>query len=401
MGRTKRIIDKNKLKSAYEEVGNIKKLAQLFNTSNSTISNLLKEYKIKKKKIGNKIEIKKNEEKNIINDYVKSKLTLKEICEKYNLKLDKVRGILRANSVACSRWNGHTKKSAVTSRSFLRNLCEILKEKNVEYEVKHKVCQSCVVDIAIGNICFDFLKNKKLVDFNGYAKRLFLKRKKELCLRNGFILIPVFEDEYKDKNDILVSKILHILKLNNFSGKIAGRKCIIQEICTDDARGFLCENHIQGFVGSTVYLGAIYEGKIVGVMSFLDEGNNNWNLTRFASLNGYLCQGIGGKLFSYFINHYNPNEIRSFADCRWTISESINIYDNLGFNYEYTTDPGYMYASLDSYKRNRREQFKKPILVKKYCLDDSFSEVELAREIGYGRIWDCGLYKYVWRASEQ
>jgi len=397
MGRKKRMIDKNELKTAYEEVGSIKKLAQIFKTSNNIISNLLDTYKIRKKNIGNKIDIKKSEEKNIINYYVKSKLTLQEISEKYSLKIDKVRSVLRNNGIVCNRWNGHIHKSAVTSCSFLRNLCEILNEKGVEYTVKYKVCLGCVVDVSIGNICFDFLKNKKLVDFNGYSKRLFLKRKKELCLKNGFVFIPVFEDEYKDKTNILMSKILHILKLNSFNGKIAGRKCTIQEICTDDARNFLTENHIQGFVGSTVYLGAIYEGRIVGVMSFLDEGSNNWNLARFASLNGYLFQGIGGKLFSYFIKHYNPIEVRSFADCRWTISEHRNIYTNLGFNFEYTTDPSYMYTSLKSYKRKRREQFKKSNLLKKYDLDERLSEVEIAREIGYGRIWDCGLFKYVWR----
>ncbi len=25
------------------------------------------------------------------------------------------------------------------------------------------------------------------------------------------------------------------------------------------------------------------------------------------------------------------------------------------------------------------------------------TELEMARTLGYGRIWDCGLFKYIWK----
>ena len=153
-------------------------------------------------------------------------------------------------------------------------------------------------------------------------------------------------------------------------------------------------------MGSSIHIGAKYNDKLVGVMSFLDEGDDSWNLTRFATLNGYVCQGVGGKLFHWFINKFNPIYVRSFADKRWTLSNDNNIYTKLGFIYEYSTMPGYYYCNGNSYKRIRRERFRKPILIKNYNLSPKMTELEMARELGYGRIWDCGLFKYVWRKEE-
>ena len=66
------------------------------------------------------------------------------------------------------------------------------------------------------------------------------------------------------------SKIKHIFGLSN-NKKIYGRKCEIKEIYKSDAEKFLIKNHIQGFVSSTVYIGAFYNGKIVSVMTFKKE----------------------------------------------------------------------------------------------------------------------------------
>lgn len=40
--------------------------------------------------------------------------------------------------------------------------------------------------------------------------------------------------------------------------------------------------------------------------------------------------------------------------------------------------------------------FRKQILHKKYGLPLSMTESEMTKQLGYYRIWDCGLFKYVW-----
>lgn len=184
---------------------------------------------------------------------------------------------------------------------------------------------------------------------------------------------------------------------NEGSEKISGRECDVRLISNTDAEKFLEMNHIQGFVPSTVYIGAFYEGKLVACMSFLSEGTNEWNLTRFASLNGTICRGVGGKLFKWFIREYNPYEIRTFADRRWTLSSDDNLYTKLGFKLAGRSAPDYRYYKKgESKERLHKFNFRKQTLSKKYGFSMDMTETEMTRKLGYDRIWDCGLFKYVW-----
>ena len=138
-------------------------------------------------------------------------------------------------------------------------------------------------------------------------------------------------------------------------------------------------------------------------MSFKKENNNCniWELTRFATKIDYVCQGLGGKLFKYFVKNYEPIEIKSFADRRWTLDESNNLYVKLGFKLSKILPPDYKYYnnSLNKYERIHKFSLRKQRLNKKYGLSLAMTETEMAKELGYDRIWDCGLLKYVWKKN--
>ena len=399
MAKKAKEIDIKELKKKYDEIGSIKELAKIFHVSNNRIIELFIENKIERKPVGSKITFPKKVVNSIVKDYSVNNLTMGDICSKYSIKIDKLRDLLRDNGVTPSKWHGHIKKDSPSRISFLKRVLSFLDEKGVEYSLNFKVESKVTVTLRVGDTLIDLYKNKNLIDYNGYDYRTALVNKKNRCITNGFKIIQIFEDEYKDNPDIVLSKIKHIIGIDEPLGKIQGRKCIISEIDKKEAEDFLNKNHIQGFVGSTIHIGAKFNGELIGVMSFLKERDNNWNLTRFASKNGYICQGVGGKLFTYFIRKYSPNEIRSFADRRWTLNRDNNVYTKLGFRFEYTTSPGYHYAIDDGCERIRREQFKKDNLSKKYNLSKELSEMEMAKQIGYGRIWDCGLFKYMWKRN--
>ena len=136
-------------------------------------------------------------------------------------------------------------------------------------------------------------------------------------------------------------------------------------------------------------------------MAFKEEtkGSNKWELTRFASDYNYICSGVGGKLFNWFVKHYNPMEIKSFADRRWTLDKDDNIYTKLGFELVSILEPDYKYynSKIDKYKRVHKFNFRKQTLHKKYGLPLTMTESEMAQELGYSKIWDCGLLKFIWK----
>lgn len=226
--------------------------------------------------------------------------------------------------------------------------------------------------------------------------------KLQRCNDKGINLITIFEDEFINNKELVLNKILHIVKCNNDFPKIYGRKCYINEIDKNVAETFLNNNHIQGFASSSIYLGCFFNEKLVGVMSFLKENGNAWNLTRFASDIQYNCSGIGGKIFKYFIKTYNPTIIKTFADRRWTLMSDSNLYTLLGFKLDKTLPPDYRYymPSVSSTNRLHKFNFRKSKLHKKYGLSLSLTENEMTKEIGAYKIWNCGLFRYVWKKED-
>lgn len=249
-------------------------------------------------------------------------------------------------------------------------------------------------------IAIEYNGNKFHTENFGHKDRQYHLSKTNECNASGITLIQIFEDEYQLHKDIVLSKIRHILKCDNNLPKIYARKCEIKEICNIEAQTFLEKYHIQGYAKSSVYLGCLYKNQLVGVMTFKKDGNNGWELNRFASDYHYICCGVGGKLLKYFIEKYHPIIIKSFADRRWSMHTDSNLYVKLGFKFDGYLYPDYRYynSSVDKYKRFHKFGFRKNILHKEYGLPLSMTESEMTQTLGYDRIWDCGLIKYIWKS---
>lgn len=208
----------------------------------------------------------------------------------------------------------------------------------------------------------------------------------------------VYEDEWSLKREIVINKIRHICCLSNHSFKIMARKTVIREIDKKLAEPFMNANHIQGFSNSTYYFGAFFNDTLIGVMSFKKESTDGYfELTRFATNNDYICQGIGGKLFKHFIKEKNPICVKSFADRRWTYNEDNNLYTKLNFKKECLVRNDYYYVSYTERIRMHKFGFRKQKINKIYGLPLTMTESEMTNEIGLYRVWNLGLIKYTFK----
>lgn len=290
--------------------------------------------------------------------------------------------------------------------SYEREINDFMKSLNVEFDANRQILIGKEIDILVPSkkIGIEFDGLKWHTEFFGKKDRKYHLNKTELCNEKGYGLIHIFEDEYVNRKDIVLSKLKHILGCDVDLPKIQGRKIDVREIYSNDAKVFLEKFHIQGSVNSTVYLGGFYENNLVAVMSFKNGNvkNENWELTRFATDFNFRYQGVGSKMFTYFVRKYSPNVVVSFADRRWTIKNSDNLYTNIGFKLENITSPDYRYYNerVEKYKRVHKMSMSKTALNRKYGFPITMTELEMAKELGYDRIWDCGLFKYVWRKED-
>lgn len=256
-----------------------------------------------------------------------------------------------------------------------------------------------------------FLPSKNIgIEFNGLywhsensggKDSNYHKNKMDLCGAENIRLIQIFEDEWVNNKELIKDKLLHILRIKNYTKKVFARKCEIKfNIDSNVKKQFLIKNHIQGNDTSTINVGLFYEDKLVSLMTFgkptivkgyRTKKDGEYELIRFCSDSTILCIGMFSKLLSHFVKQYNPTKIITYSDLCFSDKKS-NVYLKNGFVCVDETKPNYWYTN-DYKNRLHRFGFTKQKLVK-MGRDVNKTEREIMKESGYDRIWDCGHLKY-------
>jgi len=196
-----------------------------------------------------------------------------------------------------------------------------------------------------------------------------------MCKEKGYRLITIFEDEWYKKKNVVKNKLKHILNKGS-DGKIYARKCKIYPVQTTEAKIFIDKFHIQGYITSSIRLGAYHENKLVAVMTFTkQEQSDIWELNKFST--SCNITGIAEKLLEYFKRNYEWNEIYSFVDKRWS---NGNLYRKMSFEELEDTEPNCWYF----YQKSFYKEYKRIL--------DIFNPMD-----DWYKIWDCGNYKFVMR----
>lgn len=211
--------------------------------------------------------------------------------------------------------------------------------------------------------------------------------KYNMCKEQGISVINIFEDEWIHKKDIVKSILLS--KFGKIENRIYARKCTIVNPEFKQIKQFLTDNHIQGYINSSVVYGLQYNDELVSILTFSKARFNDsyvWEITRFCNKINTTVIGGFSKLLKMFIESHKGT-ILTYADVRY--SEG-NLYKQNGFTFVKHAKPNYFYTD-DHAKRYSRNRFQKHKLKDILCIyDPNLTEWENMQLNGYDRIWDCG-----------
>ena len=222
--------------------------------------------------------------------------------------------------------------------------------------------------------------------------------KTEMCSAKGIRLIHIFEDEWINNKPIVQSILSSV-----FGGPKAvlyARKCNIKHIDAVTCNKFLKENHLQGADRASVRLALEINNTIVSVMTFGKsrfDKSCQWELIRFCNALNTSVVGGASRLFKHFIANYKPESISTYSDRRWFTGE---VYNSLGFKFIGYTPPNHFYVNKRTgcAERFNRMGFQKHKLASKLDVyDPGITELANMKNNGYGRIWDCGNFKFIWK----
>ena len=243
-----------------------------------------------------------------------------------------------------------------------------------------------------------FIPEKRIaIEFNGlwwHSERAGRGRryhydKWKACRDRGVQLLTVWEDDWRDRPEIVKSGLAHKLGADS-SAHIGARTCEIVDVSPVEARSFLAAHHIQGASSGSVRIGLEHDGELVAVMLMKKRSGDEWELVRYATS----ATVVGGqsRLLHHFESTHSPSSIVTFADHE--VSNG-GLYARTGWvvDGEVPPDYRYVYGGRRQHKFGfRKERFERdPNLL----FEPGLTESELAELNGIPRVWDCG--KTRWR----
>ena len=202
---------------------------------------------------------------------------------------------------------------------------------------------------------------KLALEYNGlryhcteYKDKNYHKIKSDLCEEKGIQLIHIWEDDWLYKQDIVKSIILN--KLVCVSNKMNDTKIEIKEIIDDNLlKEFLNNNHIEGYIKSSINIGLFYDNELISLMTFNKNYHDIFNLLRFCNkLNVYIMDSYD-KLFEYFINNFNFKEIITEVDRSYS---NGFLYKKIGFVFDGVTKPILNIRKYDTQQYTKEKNYK-------------------------------------------
>ena len=217
------------------------------------------------------------------------------------------------------------------------------------------------------------------------------QKKHNLCMQANVKLLSIYEDEWRDKRNIVESMIRHRLKLPAKTWD--ARKLSVVELRSIDARDFFEANHLEGHVKSvaTIALKDPTTGTILAAMSlrrpFHKKYSSYLEAGRCCTLAGHSVRGWLGKLTNAAKKYAKLNgvtKLMTYVDSR--VGSGLG-YESAGWVLETEdTSPRFWWTDFE----HRYNRFKH-----RADRARNLSQSEVAAEAGVVPIWGCSNSLFV------
>lgn len=220
----------------------------------------------------------------------------------------------------------------------------------------------------------------------GGKSKYYHQEKMVKCKEAGIQLLTLWEDQWHQKKDILMSMLR--AKLGLIDNRVGARKCQIAAIKST----WFNDHHLDGrAVGSSHNVGLFYNRRIVAGLSVGKSRytDHDYEILRFALRKGWSVAGAFTRLLSAFRHKY-PGSIVTYANADLSVGA---VYEQAQFIPLGLTAPNYWYFKNSG--REPRQKFQKrklPFILERF--DPSLTEWENMQQSGYTRIWNSGNWKF-------
>jgi hypothetical protein len=217
--------------------------------------------------------------------------------------------------------------------------------------------------------------------------------KTETAQSLGIRLIHIWSDDWETKQDLVKSKLKHILGLNGDLPRVHSRQCTVREIKDITAVWrFYQHNHIKGPgpTGTTLAL-CTPEDQVVALATFVNKGAGLWDWDRFAVDITKRVPGAAAKLLAHFKRTFAWTKIYTYADRAWS---SGNVYSQLGFTLAATTPVAF--HGIENNRRRSRWNYTLPKLKNRFpdLWQEGMTQKMLLELADIPLVYDCGNLRF-------
>lgn len=222
--------------------------------------------------------------------------------------------------------------------------------------------------------------------------------KYKACQEKGIKLLAIFEDEWKNKQELIKAMIRW--RLGKFNGEnLNARDLELRRLDKNiQFESFFNRNHLDGHSMASYAHGLFKDNKLVCCVSIRKNFNKELEICRLATDYDFNVRGGAGRLISAIKKELNGPLI-SFSNNR---VGNGSIYKNLGFSLIQENGPSYWYTDGEvRIWRFKCKRINDPEILSKYPTEKSqaaggvFSRMYLGKNVPMYRIEDYGHKKWI------